>query len=218
MWRTQIQSRGRLHKFRLLSRLQPQRATDLLGRASSLHLRLQGQATHIHLLVFCSGVYNRICLSLSRSNLTEDQKALEWQIVTTRVGVFIVAQDKVLVIRRCKKGRRYWVFPGGKKENGETDLEAIVREIKEETDLTAPASQLAKVLEYTNQHRGGKDIYYLWQISNVCPVELVGEEKEQNGKDNSYELVWLSFDKLKALGDSLFSAEARKWILSQSSL
>lgn len=146
--------------------------------------------------------------------MTEGQKDVEWLVVKIRVGVFIVAQDKVLVIRRFKNGRRYWVFPGGKIEVGETDLEAIVREIKEETDLTAPASQLAKVLEYTNQHRGGKDIYYLWQISNVCPVELVGEEKEQNGRDNSYELVWLSLEKLRKLGDSLVSAEARRWICS----
>lgn len=151
---------------------------------------------------------------MSSPNLTEKRKALEWQIVTTRVGVFIVAQDKVLVIRRCKKGRRYWVFPGGKKENGETDLEAIVREIKEETNLTAPASQLTRILEYSNQERGGKDVYYLWQISSVCPVELVGEEKEQNGKDNSYELVWLSFEELKELGDLLLSPEARRWVLS----
>lgn len=106
------------------------------------------------------------------------------------------------------------MFPGGKKENGETDLEAIVREIKEETNLTAPASQLTRILEYSNQERGGKDVYYLWQISSVCPVELVGEEKEQNGKDNSYELVWLSFEELKELGDLLLSPEARRWVLS----
>lgn len=46
--------------------------------------------------------------------------------------------DKFLVIRRHDKAKKFgglWAFPGGKVEIGETIAGALVREVKEETDL-----------------------------------------------------------------------------------
>lgn len=59
------------------------------------------------------------------------------------VIAMIIHDDKVLLVRRGKepnKGR--WGLPGGKIELGETITEAALRELKEETNITAQAGQI----------------------------------------------------------------------------
>ena len=46
-------------------------------------------------------------------------------------------QDELLLIHRIKDDREYWVFPGGSIEMGESKESAIIREVYEETSLTA---------------------------------------------------------------------------------
>jgi 8-oxo-dGTP diphosphatase len=58
--------------------------------------------------------------------------------MTLRVTCAIIQwKEKVLVVQRSEKMNLplKWEFPGGKIENGETEEECIVREIKEELDL-----------------------------------------------------------------------------------
>ena len=54
------------------------------------------------------------------------------------VAAVVKEGDKYLCMQRPRSRRRYisehWEFPGGKVEEGETDHEALVREIKEEMD------------------------------------------------------------------------------------
>jgi 8-oxo-dGTP diphosphatase len=52
---------------------------------------------------------------------------------------FIRKEDKYLVLLRGKRAPTYplhWDLPGGGSEEGEDGLKAVLREIKEETDLT----------------------------------------------------------------------------------
>lgn len=54
-----------------------------------------------------------------------------------RVRAVIVGDGRVLTIRRFRpdKDKHYWVFPGGGREEGESDLEALKRELEHELGL-----------------------------------------------------------------------------------
>lgn len=50
-------------------------------------------------------------------------------------GCIIVKGDTVLVEKQKHKDERFWNFPKGHQDPGETDLETALRETKEEVDL-----------------------------------------------------------------------------------
>ncbi len=52
-----------------------------------------------------------------------------------RVSAVIIENEKVLLIRRIKPGKEYFVLPGGSVEEGENEFDALKRELLEETGL-----------------------------------------------------------------------------------
>lgn len=82
----------------------------------------------------------------------------------TRYQAFIIQDHQVLLIkhREHESGRAYWVIPGGGREDGETELECVVREAKEETNLDV---QIERLLFDEPGHPGG---VYQWRKSYLC--------------------------------------------------
>ena len=59
-------------------------------------------------------------------------------------GIVHDAQGRLLLIKRANEpGRGRWSLPGGRVEPGETDAEAVVREVREETGLEVTPGPLA---------------------------------------------------------------------------
>ena len=56
----------------------------------------------------------------------------------------VIRDDKILLIRHTEhvSGRSYWVFPGGGREANETEIECVVREMLEETNLEVSVERL----------------------------------------------------------------------------
>jgi len=52
-----------------------------------------------------------------------------------RVAAIIVRDGEILLVRHVKHGKTYWLLPGGGVHYGQTLEDALVREIKEETNL-----------------------------------------------------------------------------------
>ena len=55
--------------------------------------------------------------------------------------VFVLKDDKVLMLKQTRS--KYWLLPGGHIEDGELPHEAIIREVKEETNLDVEILQFA---------------------------------------------------------------------------
>jgi len=61
-----------------------------------------------------------------------------WGDYSIGVGALVRKEDKILLVRRCQEpGRGVWTNPGGYCEQNEPLDETIVREVHEETNVTA---------------------------------------------------------------------------------
>ena len=82
------------------------------------------------------------------------------------VACGIVNKDnKILMVKRAKKeGDLLWVFPGGKVEDGETNEQACIREVFEETGLNV--SIIGLIGTRVHPDTGMKIIYYMCQYES----------------------------------------------------
>jgi 8-oxo-dGTP pyrophosphatase MutT (NUDIX family) len=93
------------------------------------------------------------------------------------------------------QGHRYAVLPGGHVEAGETAEVAAVRELAEETTLTAEVDRLL----WSGSHNGRPAYYFL--MTNIEGVAtLSGPEAEAHSPDNHFELCWADPRDLGPLG------------------
>ena len=109
-----------------------------------------------------------------------------------RAGVIVYNPflDKILLIHRWKNGQEYLVILGGTIELGEGPLEAALREMKEEVNLSFSADQLHTAFSFNNQ---GKEEYYFY--TELCTVEtplIQGEEAQRSSPKNIYQPKWVS--------------------------
>jgi 8-oxo-dGTP pyrophosphatase MutT (NUDIX family)/predicted kinase len=108
-----------------------------------------------------------------------------------RAVAVVVQQGRVLVVRRRAHGREYAVLPGGGLEPGESPEQAVLRELFEETTLTARVQRQL----WRARHRDGGATYFLMTDVRGAPT-LSGEEAQAHGPANSYELVWVGAEEI----------------------
>lgn len=85
---------------------------------------------------------------------------MKQKIVVTGI---IKCNDEFLVVQRSKDDSFFpgaYEFPGGKREEKETLLEALKRELKEEIGCDINTEE-AKLVGYYNEVNEEKDVYYL---------------------------------------------------------
>ena len=82
-----------------------------------------------------------------------------------------------------------WELPGGKVEHGEFFADALVREIKEETDLDVEVGDFAEAIQNDYPHKRTVQI-----MMYLC--DITGEVKIS---DEHTEWMWASIEKLKSL-------------------
>jgi ADP-ribose pyrophosphatase YjhB (NUDIX family) len=99
-------------------------------------------------------------------------------------------------------GHHYAVLLGGHVEEGESPETAALRELTEETALTARIDRLL----WTGEHNGRPASYFLVTDVAGLPV-LSGDEAEADNPENSFELIWAGADDFDDLG--LYPADVR---------
>ena len=89
-------------------------------------------------------------------------------------GAIIFDNDKVLVIKQVKG---HWGFPKGHVEDGETEVETALREIKEETNLDVEIDDKYRYIEHYSPEEGiEKDVILF--IAHKIGGEIKVQEEE----------------------------------------
>jgi len=111
--------------------------------------------------------------------------------VRNRAAAIIIQNGSLLVIRRIRNGRVYFILPGGGIEPGENIIAACIREVKEETGLEV--THLTDIFSYNNE--GNTETYFRVQVIPRQPI-LGKPEVDKQTPEDQYVLEWIDFDKL----------------------
>ncbi|MBI4407602.1 MAG: NUDIX domain-containing protein [Candidatus Kerfeldbacteria bacterium] len=115
------------------------------------------------------------------------------------VDALLIQDNQVLLTRRAERLREggKWAIPGGFMDRDETTLEAVMREVLEETGYTCEIEQLLTVLDKPD--RRGDDRQNVSFVFVAKPIAKVQEHD-----DEVTELKWFPLDALPAAAEMAF--------------
>jgi len=102
-------------------------------------------------------------------------------------AILLDTQGRILLMHRNTETLKQWELPGGKLESGETPEQTVIRELKEELDVTV---QPIKYLGFREFEDAGRALKYHWF---KCTIKN-GEPKPVEEKFDRLE--YFSFDDL----------------------
>jgi len=110
-----------------------------------------------------------------------------------RVRAIIKEGGNILLIHRVKKGREYWVFPGGGAEKTDADHKsALARECKEEIGVDIQVSDLFSIYELGEAGKGQREYFYFCKITGGKLGTGSGPEfQEGTHYEGMYVLEWI---------------------------
>lgn len=100
-------------------------------------------------------------------------------------GCIVIDGRNVLLVKQTKG---HWSFPKGHMEEGESEIQTAVREVKEETNVDAiPDETKRYVEEYLMDNGNMKQVIYF--VSKQASSNIKAQESE------IAEITWLPFEK-----------------------
>ena len=125
------------------------------------------------------------------------------------VGIVIRGDELLLIHRRNKE--EYYVFPGGKVEEGERVEDAVLRELDEETSIKATIGKFLYKISYYDDN--SEHQFYLCHYQSGIPKlsDDCEEKKEMEKGEEFYRPLWVKLRELKNL--KVYPPEVPGWIL-----
>jgi mutator protein MutT len=135
------------------------------------------------------------------------------RVFSITVAAVIVKEKKVLLLKRKEDEDVYpgiWELPSGKREFGETSIEALLREVKEETGLSVVVDRPISVFEYTIETP--TQIRDVTQINFLVHLIHPEEKSEEKVVLKEHETArWFSKEELYTLDN--ITEEVKKCII-----
>jgi mutator protein MutT len=143
-----------------------------------------------------------------------DSPLIRYILVTmTRAVVALIHQKNQVLVCRRKKGSLYelkWEFPGGKMEDGESTLDCLKRELREELSIEIDAYDRCETR--VNSYEDGRT----FEVTYCFVSHFTGTPKNKTFE----QIAWVSLDELHAMdmlsGNKPFVALLRNEDLTSS--
>lgn len=110
-----------------------------------------------------------------------------------RVAVAIRRDQRVLLVEHTKKGRSYWLLPGGGLDWGETIHHAGAREVAEETGLEVELGKLLFCCETLAPDDSRHIVHLVFEAESSSGEVRLPEEERITGS------AWFTADEVRAL-------------------
>ena len=145
---------------------------------------------------------------LDEKNYTEDMPVYERNVVRA-----LIEKDGLFAMQKGKQGE--YKIPGGGMDEGETIVEALMREVREETGLVIIPDTMKELGEITEIRRDIFDAnikYIAHSMHYACEVEpeMVGTAMTESEKEKGYRLEWADIDTIIETNTKLMK---EKWQL-----
>lgn len=112
------------------------------------------------------------------------------------VGAIVCHGKKILLVKRGRPpSEGLWSIPGGKVQAGETLIEAVEREILEETGIVIRTGELAYHFEFIEHDEAG-DVRYHYVVLDYYADYLSGK---LCAGDDAAEARWVAYEELAEL-------------------
>ena len=124
------------------------------------------------------------------------------------VGAFIFSSDGKLLLGKNRSGGVYegsFVIPAGGVEEGESNLEALKREIREETGIDIDSAKVSTLSESTGEHEKtlketGERVFVKMSFHDYrVELSVAAEQVEVVTEDDWAEPQWFDVSELGAL-------------------
>lgn len=106
---------------------------------------------------------------------------------TTRIGIVLVTEGEVLLMKRIKPDRQFFAFPGGHVREGETNVEGLIRETQEELGLDI-RKQKYHLISSLHEEGFGPERFYRVEFDKK--PEVIPEDPD----DDTTKLEWMKLE------------------------
>ena len=107
-------------------------------------------------------------------------------------GIIKNEKNEILIVKRHPKSRtdpEMWELPGGKVEKGEFFADALVREIKEETNLDCKVGDFAEAIQNDYMHK--RTVQIMMYLKDIQGDVKISEEHT--------DWMWADLEKIRSL-------------------
>jgi 8-oxo-dGTP diphosphatase len=146
-------------------------------------------------------------------------------VAVTRVGAYavVVAGDQILLtqLAQSTSAAGAWTLPGGGLDHGETPVDAVVREVREETGHTIVAPRLVDVgsTHFVGRSPSGRlEDFHSIRIVYRADVEQVREPEVLDVGGSTSAAAWVPLDRLADLPVTRWLAPLLARVLARPAL
>ncbi|WP_244244577.1 NUDIX domain-containing protein [Marinilactibacillus kalidii] len=124
--------------------------------------------------------------------------------MVSAVKGLILKDNQFLAVHKASESDSKFELPGGRMIFGETMEETLIREVKEEVNLTIRPTQLIDTWHLMNPQEEWQisGVIYATEVLTTAQMIILSEEHDQ--------YAWLDIDELEKMTDSFYS-KMKQW-------